>query len=87
LVVRVARENPGWGYDRIQGALANLGYDLSDTSVGNILKAHGIEPAPRRKREAVVAQRKGASGYWTAAKRAIIMAAQGCTHGRELPSS
>ena len=48
--MRVARENPGWGYDRIQGALANLGYDLSDTSVGNILKAHGIEPAPRRKR-------------------------------------
>lgn len=50
LVVRLARENPGWGYDRIQGALANLGHDISDTSVGNILKAHGIEPAPRRKR-------------------------------------
>ena len=50
LVVRLARENPSWGYDRIQGALANLGHDLSDTSVGNILKAHGIEPAPARKR-------------------------------------
>ena len=45
LVVRLARENPSWGYDRIQGALANLGHELSDTSVGNILKAHGIEPA------------------------------------------
>ena len=50
LVVRLARENPSWGYDRIQGALANLGHDLSDTSVGNILRAHGIEPAPERKR-------------------------------------
>ncbi len=50
LVVRVAQENPTWGYDRIQGTLANLGHDLSDTSVGNILKGHGIEPAPARKR-------------------------------------
>ncbi len=48
LVVRLARENPTWGYDKIQGALANLGYKLSDQTVGNILKAHGIEPAPKR---------------------------------------
>ena len=50
LVLRMARENPSWGYDRIQGALANLGYLVSDKSVGNILKAHGIDPAPDRKR-------------------------------------
>jgi putative transposase len=50
LVVRMAKENPTWGYNRIQGALKNLGHDASDTTVGNILKAHGIEPAPRRKR-------------------------------------
>src|SRR6202035_5502696 len=37
LVVRMARENSGWGYDRIVGALANLGHDVSDQSVGNIL--------------------------------------------------
>ncbi|MFT5040112.1 MAG: putative transposase [Hyphomicrobiaceae bacterium] len=49
-VLRMARENPSWGYDRIQGALANLGPSISDTSVGNILKEHGIEPAPIRKR-------------------------------------
>jgi putative transposase len=36
LVLRMARENPSWGYDRIQGALANLGYLISDKSVGNI---------------------------------------------------
>jgi transposase InsO family protein len=47
----MARENPGWGSDRIQGALANLGHEVSDQTVGNILKAHGIEPAPIRKQQ------------------------------------
>ena len=51
LVLRFARENPSWGYDRIQGALANLGHEVSDQTVGNILKGHGIEPAPERKRQ------------------------------------
>jgi len=50
LVVRMARENSGWGYDRIVGAMANLGYTLSDQTVGNILQRHGIPPAPERKR-------------------------------------
>jgi transposase InsO family protein len=50
LVLRIAQENPAWGYDRIQGALANVGYHLSDTTVGNILLGHGIEPAPDRQR-------------------------------------
>jgi hypothetical protein len=49
LVVRMARENRSWGYDRIVGALANLGYAISDQTVGNILKRHGIAPAPERK--------------------------------------
>jgi hypothetical protein len=35
LVLRIARESPSWGYDRIQGALDNLGYCISDTTVGN----------------------------------------------------
>ena len=48
LVVRMARENRGWGYDRIAGALANLGSVVSDQTVGNILKRHGIAPAPKR---------------------------------------
>jgi len=51
LVLRMAKENSTWGYDRIQGALANLGHPVSDRTVGNILKAHGIEPAPDRKRQ------------------------------------
>jgi transposase InsO family protein len=45
-----ARENTSWGYDRIEGALANLGHRVSDTTVGNILREHGIEPAPERRR-------------------------------------
>ena len=48
LVVRMARENSGWGYDRIVGALANLGHQLSDQTVGNILRRHDIAPAPKR---------------------------------------
>jgi len=49
LVVRMAQENRSWGYDRIVGALANLGHTISDQTVGNILKRHGIPPAPERK--------------------------------------
>jgi putative transposase len=41
--------NPSWGYDRIVGALANLGFLLSDQTVGNILRRHGFSPAPKRK--------------------------------------
>jgi putative transposase len=49
-VIRMARENRSWGYDRIQGSLKHLGYTISDQTVGNILKRHGIPPAPERKK-------------------------------------
>jgi putative transposase len=49
LIVRLARENSTWGYDRIVGAITNLGHTVSDQTVGNILKRHGIAPAPQRK--------------------------------------
>ncbi len=51
LIIRFAEENPGWGYDRISGALSNLGYKLSDQTVGNILKRNGIPPAPDRNQD------------------------------------
>src|SRR6516165_3057631 len=50
LIVRMASNNRDWGYDRIVGALANLGYVISDQTVGNILHRHALPPAPERKR-------------------------------------
>jgi len=51
LVVRMAEENRGWGYRRIQGALSNLGHLLAHNTIANILKRNGIEPAPERRRK------------------------------------
>jgi putative transposase len=51
LVVRMAEENRAWVYRRIQGAIANLGHILAHSTIANILKRHGIEPAPERTRE------------------------------------
>jgi len=48
LVVRMAHENPRWGYTRIQGALANVGHRVSRGTVINIMKRNGIDPAPER---------------------------------------
>jgi transposase InsO family protein len=48
LILRMARENPGWGYTRIQGALKNLGHGVARSTVAKVLKANGIPPAPAR---------------------------------------
>jgi hypothetical protein len=50
LVLKFARENPGWGYRRIAGALSNLGYQVSHQTVANILKRRDIAPAPERRK-------------------------------------
>jgi transposase InsO family protein len=49
LVIRMAEENPTWGYRRIQGALANLGHHIDKITVRNILRRHHIDPAPKRR--------------------------------------
>lgn len=48
LVVRIARENPGWGYLKLEGAMGELGHRVSRSTISNILKEHGLEPAPQR---------------------------------------
>jgi putative transposase len=48
LVLHLAKENPTWGYRRIQGELATMGVRLAPSSVWDILRRHGIEPSPAR---------------------------------------
>ncbi len=48
LILRLAKENPRWGYDKIQGELLKLGYNLSASSVRNILKRHKVAPSFER---------------------------------------
>jgi transposase InsO family protein len=48
LILRMALENPSWGYTRIMGALANLGHRIGRGTIANVLKEHGIDPAPER---------------------------------------
>jgi len=51
LVVRMAEENRAWGYRRIQGAISNLGHKLARSTIADVLRRHGIEPAPERSRK------------------------------------
>jgi putative transposase len=48
LIVGLATENPGWGYQRLKGELAGLGFKVSASSIGRVLRADGLDPAPRR---------------------------------------
>ena len=50
-MVRLATENRDWGYGRIQGALANLFHEIGHSTIANILKEPGLEPAPERNRK------------------------------------
>ena len=63
LVLRLAKENPTWGYRRVHGELATMGIVIAASSVWAILKRHGIDPSPRRSgppwTELLVAQAKG----------------------------
>ncbi len=56
LVLRMAEENHDWGYRRIQGALSNLGHTCARSTIADILRRHGIEPAPERNRKTTWAE-------------------------------
>ncbi|MGI5135511.1 MULTISPECIES: hypothetical protein [unclassified Streptomyces] len=51
VVLRLARENDGWGWRRIHGELAALGIKVAPSTVWEILRAHGIERSPERGRQ------------------------------------
>jgi putative transposase len=63
LVLRLARENPTWGYRRIHGELCRLGYRIGASTVWAILQRAGVDPAPKRSaltwRQFLRAQAKG----------------------------
>jgi putative transposase len=46
--VRLAKENPGLGYDKLEGELAKLGFIVSPSTVKNVMRRHGIPPSPER---------------------------------------
>lgn len=48
LIIRLATENPRWGYQRIRGELVHLGVRVSATAIRTTLHRHGLDPAPRR---------------------------------------
>ena len=50
LVVRLAKENPRWGYGRLQGELAKLGHRVGRSTIRDVLKRHCLPPAPQRSR-------------------------------------
>ncbi|NQU09430.1 helix-turn-helix domain-containing protein, partial [bacterium] len=66
LVVRMARDNPAWGYDRIAGAIRNLGHRISDQTVANILVRHGLPPNGERRRQTTWAEflRRHRAVFW-----------------------
>ena len=77
LVVRMATENPRWGYDRIEGEIRKLGHRVSPTTVRNILRANGIEPSPERRKRTT--WRQFLSAHWDCLAAADFFTVEVCT--------
>jgi len=73
LIVRMAQDNPGRGYTRIQGALANLSHRVGRGTVANVLKVNGIEPAPERSKRTTWSSFLKATGRcWRQATSSVL---------------
>ena len=79
LIVRMALENRDWGYTRIRGALDNLGHQVARSTIANVLKAHGLEPALERKKRGI--WREFLAAHWDVAPRADFFTIEVWTPG------
>jgi putative transposase len=77
LVVRMATDNRDWGYTRIQGALANLHHEVGRGTIANILRRHGIEPAPERQKRTT--WREFLAAHWDVLAAADFFTRCGCS--------
>ena len=77
LIVRMAIENRAWGYTRIRGALDNLGHQVARGTIANVLKEHGLEPAPERTKRRTWREFLGA--HWDARAAADFFTVEGWT--------
>ena len=76
LVVRMAVDNPRWGYTRIRGSLSNLGHTIARTTVKRILHDHGVDPAPERSRH--MPWKTFLQAHWEGAWRPAICSPSRC---------
>ena len=77
LIVQMATENRNWGYTRIRGALANLGHDVARGTIANVLRRHGLEPAPDRTKRTT--WREFLAAHWDVLAAADFFTAAGVT--------
>jgi hypothetical protein len=67
-VLRLAGENPAWGYRRVHGELTRLGHQISDSTVRRILRSRGYRPAPRVLGDAGRPEPDDGSSVWDVAE-------------------
>ena len=85
LVVRMAHENPTWGYTRIRGALKNVGHQVGRSTIARILEAHGIPPVPERPTSWQTYRLRDRSGFPSRAPRRLDTASRRGVHAPSRP--